>query len=93
MVVDRALADAEIGGDVLAGVTGEDQAKRIGATKLPPDFTGCDDGKYEIKGAVRGHVHAAHQLRTISTIAQWEEAGPWELPSVDKHKILRRPDV
>jgi hypothetical protein len=33
--------------------SGEDQGKRTGATKLPPDFTRCDDGKYEIKELLR----------------------------------------
>ena len=38
MVVDRALADAEIGGDVLAGVTGEHLGKRTGGNKAATRF-------------------------------------------------------
>ena len=33
MVVDRALADAEIGGDVLAWVAGEDEVQDLALTR------------------------------------------------------------
>ena len=33
MVVDRALADAEIGGDVLAGMAGEDEVQDLPLTR------------------------------------------------------------